>query len=65
VKVGDLITFKPIGFGKEDWSNPCIVLREWEGSATNPEDNLWIVWCDGIEAVVDNKNYEVMYLTTS
>ena len=65
MKVGDLISFKPIGFGKEDWSNPCIVLREWKGSARKAEDNLWFVWVDGIEAVVDDKNYEVMHLTSS
>ena len=61
MKVGDLISFKPIGFGKEDWSNPCIVLRQYEA----PDEALWIVWVDGIEAVVDDHNYEVLYLTGS
>ncbi len=61
MKVGDLISFKPIGFGKEDWSNPCIVLRQYEA----PDDELWILWVDGVNAVMDNVNYEVMYLTRS
>jgi len=30
VKVGDLISFKPINFGLEDWSNPSIVMSEYE-----------------------------------
>jgi hypothetical protein len=61
VKVGDLIAFKPIGFGKEDWSNPCIVLYQYEA----PDDELWVVWVDGIRAVMDEYNYEVVYLTGS
>ena len=61
MKVGDLISFKPIGFGNEDWSNPCIVLQEYEA----PDEGLWIVWCDNERCVIDNVNYEVMYLTGS
>ncbi len=61
MKVGDLISFKPIGFGKEDWSNPCIVLREYEA----PDEGLWVVWVDGIRAVIDNENYEITHLTFS
>ncbi len=61
VKAGDLVSFKPIGFGKEDWSNPCIVLREYEASDTG----LWIVWCDGMHCVMDDENYEVVHLTSS
>ena len=61
MRVGDLISFKPINFGLEDWSNPCIVVRQNE----SPDEGLWIVWVDGIYAVMDNENYEVMYLTSS
>lgn len=61
MKIGDLISFRPIGFGSEDWSNPCIVLRQYE----NPDTGLWIVWVDGIKVTVDEVNYEVIYLTTS
>ena len=61
MKVGDLISFKPIDFGHEDWSNPCIVLRQYE----SPNEGLWIVWVDGINAVIDDNNYEVCYLTGS
>ena len=58
---GELISFKPIGFGKEDWSNPCIVVREYPA----PDEGLWVVWVDGIYAVMDNVNYEVAHLTGS
>ena len=61
MKVGDLISFKPINFGLEDWSNPCIVVRQYE----SPDEGLWIVWCDGVSCVIDDENYEVMYLTTT
>jgi hypothetical protein len=71
LKVGDLISFKPIGFGLDDWSNPGVVLKEWEPVDPNPPDDctfnyaLWCVWVDGIECIVDEKNYDVMYLTSS
>tara|TARA_B100000287_G_C20526728_1_gene739162 strand:- start:103 stop:318 length:216 start_codon:yes stop_codon:yes gene_type:complete len=71
LKVGDLITFKPIGFGLDDWSNPGVVLKEWEPADPNPPDDctfnyaLWCVWVDGVECIVDEKNYDVMYLTSS
>ena len=71
MKVGDLISFKPVGFGLDDWSNPAIVLREWESADPNPPADctfnyaLWGVWVDGIECIVDEKNYDVMYLTSS
>ncbi len=71
MKVGDLISFKPIGFGLDDWSNPGVVLKEWEPADPNPPADctfnyaLWCVWVDGIECIVDEKNYDVMYLTSS
>ena len=62
MKVGDLISFKPVGFGNEDWSNPSIVLEQYEA----PDEGLWVVWVDGMRCVImDNGNYEVMYLTTT
>jgi hypothetical protein len=61
VKVGDLISFKPIGFGIEDWSNPTIVLKQYDA----PNSGLWVVWVDNMHCVVDDKNYEVVYLTSS
>ena len=61
MRVGELISFKPINFGLEDWSNPCIVVRQYE----SPDEGLWIVWCDGVSCVIDDENYEVMYLTTT
>ena len=61
MKVGDLISFKPINFGLEDWSNPCIVVRQYE----SPDEGLWVVWCDGVCCVIDDENYEVTYLTGS
>ncbi len=61
LKAGQLISFKPLNFGIEDWSNPCIVVREYEP----PDQGLWVVWVDGIYAVIDDQNYEVMYLTFS
>ena len=51
MKVGDLISFKPIGFGDDDWSNPGIVLREWEHLDRNKKP-MWIVWCDGFEIIM-------------
>ena len=64
MKIGDLISFKPIGFGKDDWSNPGIVLREWEHLDRNKQP-MWIVWCDGFEIIMDTINYDVMHWTGS
>ena len=61
MKVGDLISFKPINFGIEDWSNPCIVMGEYE----SPNEGLWSVWCDGVFCVIDDTNYEILHLTGS
>ena len=58
MKVGDLISFMPIGFGNEDWSNPSIVLEQYEA----PDEELWVVWVDDVKCVVDETNYEVVYL---
>ncbi len=63
MKVGDLISFKPCGFNEDEWSNPCIVIREWEHLDANKQP-LWVLWCDGYELIVDSKHYDVTYLTT-
>tara|TARA_R110002020_G_scaffold449812_1_gene663146 strand:+ start:223 stop:426 length:204 start_codon:yes stop_codon:yes gene_type:complete len=62
LKVGDLISFKPVGFGNDDWSNPGIVLEQYAA----PDEELWVVWVDGMKCVIhDNEHYEIMYLTSS
>ena len=62
LKVGDLISFKPVGFGNEDWSNPGIVLEQYVA----PDEELWVVWIDGMNCVIhNNEHYEIMHLTTS
>tara|TARA_Y100001937_G_scaffold104570_1_gene144650 strand:- start:714 stop:935 length:222 start_codon:yes stop_codon:yes gene_type:complete len=68
MRVGDLIAFKPKSFGDEDWSNPSIVLsgfinddRDFGGH----RDMIWIVWCDGSEYMVNERNDDIMYLTSS
>jgi hypothetical protein len=61
VQVGDLISFKPKYMHEDDWSNPGIVLRQFD----NQVYRMWIVWCEDKECIVDEDNYEVLYLTTS
>ena len=61
MKVGDLISFKPLDFGLEDWSNPSIVMYEYE----SPNEGLWTIWCDGVFRVIDDENYDISYLTCS
>lgn len=68
MRVGDLIAFKPKHFGDEDWSNPSIVLsgfisddRDFGGH----RDMIWVVWCDGGEYMVNERNDDIMYLTSS
>jgi|TARA_Y200000002_G_C22577289_1_gene619251 hypothetical protein len=61
MKLGDLISFKPIGFGKGEWSNPAILIEEY----TNPNSGLWVVFVEGGRFVIDDENYEIIILTTS
>ncbi len=68
MKVGDLIAFKPKSFGDEDWSNPSIVLGGFISDNGHPRrhrDMIWIVWCDGGRYMVNERNDDVMYLTSS
>ncbi len=68
MRVGDLIAFKPKSFGDDDWSNPSIVLsgfinddRDFGGH----RDMIWVVWCDGSQYMVNERNDDIMYLTSS
>ena len=61
MKLGDLISFKPIGFGIDEWSNPSIVVDQYPP----PDDSLWVIWQDGDKFVIDDENYEVVHLTNS
>ena len=61
MKAGDLISFKPINFGLEDWSIPSIVMGEYD----KPNEGLWSIWCDGVYCVIDDSNYEIIHLTSS
>jgi hypothetical protein len=68
VRVGDLIAFKPKSFGDDDWSNPSVVLdgfisddRKFGGY----RDMIWVVWCDGSKYMVNERNDDIMYLTSS
>ena len=68
MRVGDLIAFKPKSFGDDDWSNPSVVLdgfisddRKFGGY----RDMIWVVWCDGSKYMVNERNDDIMYLTSS
>ena len=61
MQVGDLISFKPIDFGLQEWSNPSIVLEEYPP----PDKGLWVIWEDGDKIVIDEENYEIVFLTSS
>ena len=67
MKVGDLISFKPKSFGDDDWSNPGIVLDSYESDDRQTggwKDLLWVVWIDGGKYLVNERNDDVVYLTT-
>ena len=68
MRVGDLIAFKPKHFGDEDWSNPSIVLSGFisdDQKFGGHLDMIWVVWCDGGEYMVNERNDDIMYLTSS
>jgi len=65
MKVGDLIAFRLRFMTEHDWSNPAIVLSQFDSVDALESSNLWVVWCDGLECIVDEKNYEVIYLTST
>lgn len=63
MKPGDLISFKPSQFySDDDYSNPAIVLYQFEPEVA-PE--MWVVWCEGFECIVDEDGYDIVYLTSS
>ena len=68
MKVGDLISFKPKSFGDDDWSNAGIVLDSYEHDDRwfgGWKDLIWVVWIDGYKCMVNERNDDVTYLTTS
>ena len=62
MKVGDLISFKPQGYSDDDYSNPAIVLYQFEQS-TAP--TIWVVWCEGYECMVVEEDFDIIHLTSS
>ena len=68
MKVGDLISFKPKSFGDDRWSNPGVVLESFESDDRQMggwKDLIWIVWIDGGKYMVNERNDDVVYLTSS
>ena len=68
MRVGDLIAFKPKSFGDDDWSNPSIVLSGFisdDRKFGGHRDMIWVVWCDGGKYMVNERNDDIMYLTSS
>ena len=68
MRVGDLIAFKPKSFGDDDWSNPCIVLDCFindDRRGGGFRDTIWVVWCDGGKYMVNERNDDVVYLTSA
>jgi hypothetical protein len=68
MKVGDLISFKPKTFGDDDWSNPGIVLDSYlsdDRQSGGWLDEIWIVWIDGGRYMVNLRNDDVVYLTST
>lgn len=68
MKVGDLISFKPKTFGDDDWSNPGIVLDSYISDNRQSGgwlDEIWIVWIDNGRYMVNLRNDDVVYLTST
>ena len=61
MQVGDLISYKPIDFGREEWSNPSIIVEK----CAPPNDGLIVVYDSGEKFYIDDQNYEIVFLTTS
>jgi len=43
-----------------DWTNPALVI----GRYPPPDEELWIVYVDGVKSVVEEKNYEIKLLSS-
>ena len=43
MRLGDLISYKPIDFGNEQWSNPSIVVEQCPA----PNEGLFVVYDSG------------------
>lgn len=68
MKVGDLISFKPKSFSDDDWSNPSLVIDSFvsdDAQAGGWRDVIFIVWCDGYKYMVNQRNDDIMHLTSS
>ena len=68
MRVGDLIAFKPKYYGDADWSSPSIVLDCYvsdDRKVGGHRDIIWIVWCDGGKYMVNPRNDDIVYLTSS
>ena len=68
MKVGDLISFKPKTFSDDDWSNPGIVLDSYVHDGRQSGgwlDEIWIVWIDNGRYMVNLRNDDVVYLTST
>jgi len=68
MRIGDLISFKPKSFSEDDWSNPCIVLDAYindDRQGGGYKDTIWVVWCDGGKYLVNSRNDDIMYLTST
>ena len=68
MKVGDLISFKPKSFSDDDWSNPALVIDSYVSDDRKDGgylDEIWIVWIDGCKYMVNQRNDDVVYLTSS
>tara|TARA_Y100000592_G_scaffold94092_1_gene158325 strand:- start:2122 stop:2322 length:201 start_codon:yes stop_codon:yes gene_type:complete len=61
VRLGELISYKPIGFGREEWSNPSIVVEQCPA----PNEGLIVVYDSGEKFYIDDENYEIVILTSS
>mgnify|MGYP001179752906 CR=1 FL=1 len=65
MKIGDLISFKPMSFSDEDWSNPGIVLDQYKSFDSVADDTIWIVWIDGSQYLVNERVDNILVLTGS
>ena len=61
MRLGDLISYKPIDFGNEQWSNPSILVEQCPA----PNEGLFVVYDSGEKFYIDDENYEIVILTSS
>tara|TARA_B100000886_G_scaffold217376_1_gene150853 strand:- start:38 stop:223 length:186 start_codon:yes stop_codon:yes gene_type:complete len=61
MNVGDLISYKPFDFSREQWSNPSIIIEQCGA----PNQGLFVVYDSGEKFYIDDENYEIVILTSS